>query len=84
MNRIEKIRSALQALQPTQLDILDDSAAHAGHAGAATGRGHFRVKIVSPAFKGLPLIARHRKVYHALGDLMQTDIHALSIEATPP
>lgn len=81
MNRVEKIRTALQALQPTRLEIRDDSAAHAGHAGAASGRGHFHVRISSPAFEGLTPIARHRRVYETLGELMQTDIHALSIEA---
>lgn len=80
MNRIDKIQTALQVLQPTQLEIIDDSAAHAGHAGAASGRGHFHVKISSPALHGLTRVAQHRRVYEALGDLMQTDIHALAIE----
>lgn len=85
MNRIEKIRSALQtALQPLQIGIEDDSHLHAGHAGAASGRGHFTVQIVAEAFAGQTLIARHRQVYAALGDLMQTDIHALSIRALTP
>ena len=85
MNRIEKIRAALEAaLAPQQLVIEDESHRHAGHAGAATGRGHFRVEIVSAAFAGQPLIARHRRVYAALGDLMQTDIHALSLQARAP
>ncbi|MEK6805433.1 MAG: BolA family protein [Pseudomonadota bacterium] len=84
MTRIEKIRSALQALQPTLLEIEDESHRHAGHAGAASGHGHFRVRIVSPVFSGLTPIARHRKVYEAMGALMQTDVHALAIEARPP
>lgn len=85
MNRIEKIHAALQlALAPQQIEIEDDSHLHAGHAGAATGRGHFTVKIVADAFQGQPLIARHRQVYAALDDLMQTDIHALSIRALAP
>jgi len=85
MTRVEKIRDALQAaFQPQQLVIEDDSAAHAGHAGAATGRGHFRVEIVAAAFAGQPVLARHRMVYAALGELMQTDIHALSIQARAP
>jgi BolA protein len=85
VNRIEKIRRALQAaLQPQQIDIEDDSHLHAGHAGAASGRGHFTVQIVAEAFAGQTLIARHRQVYAALGDLMQTDIHALSIRALTP
>lgn len=85
MTRIKKIRSALQlALQPQQLDIEDDSHLHAGHAGAASGRGHFTVRIVSEAFIGQSLIGRHRLVYAAVEALMQTDIHALSIRALTP
>lgn len=82
MNRVERIRSALQAaLAPTALTVIDDSEQHAGHAGARDGRGHFTVLIVSDAFAGLAPLARHRRVYAALGDMMQTDIHALSIRA---
>lgn len=85
MTRIEKIRCALeQALEPIHLEIEDDSHLHAGHAGAATGRGHFTVKVVSQAFAEQTLIARHRQVYAALDALMQTDIHALSIRALTP
>jgi BolA protein len=85
VTRLEKIRAALvTAFAPRHLVIEDQSDRHAGHAGAATGRGHFRVEIVAGAFAGLPALARHRQVYAALGELMQTDIHALSIEARAP
>jgi len=81
-DRVEKIRSLLtEKLQPTHLDIIDQSHLHAGHAGAKEGKGHFTVEITSRAFAGKSLIERHRLVYDALGDLMQTDIHALSIKA---
>ena len=83
-SRIEKIRAALSALQPLSLDIRDDSHRHAGHEGARDGRGHFTVDITSQVFVGLAPLARHRKVYDAVGSLMQTDIHALSIKARPP
>ena len=80
--RDERIRESLQRAFPdAQLALEDESHLHAGHAGAATGRGHFRLRIVSAAFQGLSPIARHRAVYAALGELMQTDIHALSIDA---
>ena len=83
--RVETIRSRLEAaLAPDALDIEDESHRHAGHAGARDGRGHFRVRIVSAAFEGHNAIARHRAVYAALGDLMQTDIHALAIDARTP
>lgn len=68
-------------LDPTSCEVIDESHKHIGHAGARDGRGHFRVRIVSPRFAGLSPIARHRLVYDALGELMATDIHALSIEA---
>ena len=84
-NRLEKIRAALTAaFAPQHLVIEDESHLHAGHAGAATGRGHFKVEIVANAFAGQPLVARHRQVYAALGALMQSDIHALSIQARTP
>lgn len=85
MTRVEKIRAALTAaFAPQLLTIEDESRRHAGHAGAADGRGHFRVEIVAGAFTGLPPLTRHRRVYAALGDLMQTDIHALSVRARAP
>lgn len=84
-DRIEMIRDRLNtALAPQGLDIVDESHKHAGHAGARTGMGHFNVAIVSPAFAGKTLLERHRMVYEALGDAMQTDIHALSIKAHTP
>jgi BolA protein len=83
--RVERIRKELTAaLAPLALDIEDESHRHAGHAGARDGRGHFRVRIVSAAFEGKSALARHRAVYAALGDLMQTDIHALAIDARAP
>jgi BolA family transcriptional regulator, general stress-responsive regulator len=85
MTRLERIRTALTAaFAPQHLVIEDESHRHVGHAGAATGRGHFRVEIVSSAFAGLPPLARHRQVYAALGALMETDIHALTIQARTP
>jgi len=83
--RIEHIRQRLQqALNPLQLEIIDDSHHHIGHAGARDGRGHFTLRIISAAFAGLAPLARHRAVYAALGDLMHSDIHALSITAQTP
>lgn len=82
--RIERIRAALQSLAPVALDIVDESHQHAGHAGASDGRGHFRVRIVSAVFAGLAPLARHRRVYAAVGDLLRTDIHALAVLAQTP
>ena len=77
------IEARLRAsLSPTQLQVLDESAAHAGHAGAnGTGFGtHFRVRIASPLFDGKPRVARHRLVYDSLQDFMDQGLHALAIE----
>lgn len=77
--RVALIEERLRAtLAPDSLEIIDDSAAHAGHAGARDG-GHFTVRIVSTAFAGKTLIQRHRLIYQAVADLMQGEIHALSI-----
>lgn len=85
LTRTEAIRSRLQQrFAPLELDVRDDSALHAGHAGARDGRGHYAVRIVSTAFADLGRVERHRMVYAALGDLMQTDVHALSITALTP
>jgi BolA family transcriptional regulator, general stress-responsive regulator len=84
-NRVERIRAALQAaLAPTLLEVGDDSALHAGHAGAASGGGHYSVKIVSSRFDGLRLVMRHRLVYDAVHDMMRAEIHALAITALTP
>jgi BolA family transcriptional regulator, general stress-responsive regulator len=83
--RYDMIRSRLNtALKPITLELEDESHLHAGHAGAQEGRGHYRVTIVSSQFAGLRPIARHQLVYRSLGELMQTDIHALSITAHTP
>ena len=84
-DRIARMRARLEAgLAPERLEITDDSARHVGHAGARDGRGHYSVAIVSAAFEGRSAVARHRMVYDALGDMMQTDIHALQIRAMTP
>jgi BolA protein len=82
--RLERLSERLQALEPEHLDVADDSHRHAGHAGAADGRGHFTVLLVSKRFTGLNTLRRHRLVYEVVGDLMTTDIHALSIQALAP
>lgn len=83
--RVEAIRTQLRnTLHTQQIEVVDDSHLHAGHAGAREGKGHFRVRIVSDDFRGLRALQRHRLVYRSLNDLMQTDIHALSITALTP
>ena len=84
MNRVAAIEQALQiALTPTTLTVEDDSPQHRGHTGHA-GKGHFHIYIVSEYFNHQPLRERHRLVYAALKDLMETEIHAVQIVAKTP
>ena len=83
--RLEAIRTALEReLDASHVEIVDDSARHAQHPGAAAGGGHFHVVVVSERFAGLSPVAAHRLVYGALGALMATEIHALTISALTP
>lgn len=78
------IEQKLAALEPSRLELIDDSARHAGHEGAKGGGGHYLLTIVSPQFCGKNTVARHRMVYAALGPMMQQQIHALNIRAYAP
>jgi len=83
--RVAKIETLLtESLRPSELLVKDQSHLHEGHAGAREGKGHFAVLIVADAFAGQSRLGRHRVVFDALGDMMETDIHALSIEAHAP
>ena len=83
--RMEEIHRRLAAaFAPQACELEDESHLHAGHAGAASGAGHFRLRIVSDRFAGLNRIARHRLVYDSLGDMMTSEIHALNIIALAP
>jgi BolA protein len=80
---IVEVRARLQALEPLALELRDDSERHAGHAGS-NGGGHLRLRIVSQQFEGLGTVARHRRVYALVGDLMPVRLHALAIIALTP
>ncbi len=81
---VEDLTARLRAAFPdAEIEVFDDGHLHVGHAGAKSG-GHFRVRVVAPAFAGLTTLARHRLVYHALGDWLPGRIHALAIEAQTP
>jgi BolA protein len=79
VSTIEKLLT--DAFVPAEILVKDQSHLHAGHAGAKEGKGHFDVKIVSEKFAGQNRINRHRMVYDALGSFMQSDVHALRINA---
>jgi BolA protein len=83
--RLETIKTRLSAIfSPLECQLEDESALHAGHAGAASGGGHFRLRIVSAAFEKQSRINRHRLVYDCLDDMMHKEIHALAITALAP
>jgi len=84
MNVALAIEQKLAALEPSLLQLTDDSALHAGHEGAKGGGGHYSLTIVSPQFAGKNTVARHRLIYSALGPMMQQQIHALAIRAYAP
>lgn len=85
MSRVDAMRQKLAALNPTQIDIIDESHKHAGHAGAKAGGGHYVLRIVSGEFVGKNTLARQRMIYSALGEMMQHhEIHALTIQAFTP
>lgn len=77
--RIEAIRAQLSALHPTYLDIVDESHLHAGHAGSKGGGGHYVLHIVSENFVGKNTIMRHRMIYSALAEMLECEIHALTL-----
>ncbi|MDQ2861097.1 MAG: BolA family transcriptional regulator [Pseudomonadota bacterium] len=82
----ESMRGKLtEALSPTRLEIVDDSARHAGHAGArAGGESHFTVTIQSAAFAGIGRLQRQRLVHAALAEALAGPVHALSLKALGP
>jgi BolA protein len=73
-----------EAFNPTLLELVDESHKHAGHPGAAQGGGHFILNIESESFAGKTPLQRHRMIFEALGEMMQREIHALSITARAP
>lgn len=84
-DRVNTIELLLQdSFSPLELLVKDQSHLHAGHAGAKEGKGHFDVTVVSEQFDGVNRIGRHRLVYDALGAFMESDIHALRINAFSP
>ena len=81
-NQIERILS--ETFTPSKLLVRDQSHLHAGHAGARDGKGHFAVNIVAEVFAKSSRLERHRLIFDALGDMMDMDIHALTITAQTP
>jgi BolA protein len=78
------LEDRLKALEPSFVELTDDSAGHAGHVGAAGGGRHFSLVIVSKAFTGQGRLARHRAVLAQVGDLIPHPVHALAIAAYSP
>jgi BolA protein len=85
MDRRTRIEELLRAaFAPLELEVADESLKHRGHAGAAGGAGHFRVRLVSERFCGVPRLARHRMVYEALAAEIGPEIHALALDLAAP
>ena len=75
----------IEALQPTRLDVVNESHLHAGHRSSpGTGESHFRVLVVSPMFAGKSRVDRHRLVNAALAAELKDKVHALAINAYAP
>lgn len=83
MNRSDRIVFILtQALKPSYIELIDDSAKHAGHAGAKDGgETHYTLKICSATFNGQSKVARHQKIYGLLGEEFKDGLHAFAIDA---
>lgn len=81
MSRQARIEEKLQSLEPTFLEVLNESHMHSVPRGSET---HFKVVIVSERFEGQPLVARHRLVYEALGEELRAGLHALAITSKSP
>lgn len=78
-------RRLQEALDPTAMELVDDSEKHRGHGGYnPEGESHFTLRIESAAFAGKSRVARQRMVHAALGDLLHERVHALSIRGTAP
>ena len=81
----EMIARLNSALSPTAMELVDDSEQHRGHGGYnPEGESHFSLRIESPSFAGKNRVQRQRMIYAALGDLMVSRVHALSIKAIAP
>ena len=81
---LDRIEQKLAVLSPDRIELIDDSEKHAGHEGAKGGGGHFELIIVSPLFEGKSSQARHRMIHAALGEMLEREIHAISIKAYTP
>jgi BolA protein len=82
---VSELQARLMAAFPDAcIEVTDDSHLHAGHAGAASGGGHYSVRIDSARFQGLTTLARHRLVYDSVLEWMPHRIHALAIIARLP
>ncbi len=83
ITRKDKIEATLKmAFTNCECNIIDNSHLHVGHAGAKDGKGHFKVTLKADELQGKTRLQQHQLIYHALSELMQTDIHALEIEVT--
>jgi BolA protein len=81
MGRQERIETALGALSPSHLEVVNESHMHSVAPGSET---HFKVVAVSPQFEGMGLVARHRRINELVAGELASGLHALSIHAFSP
>ena len=88
MSTQENLERSLSKLEPVELEIVNESAAHRGHSAykdaSKIGESHFFIRIVSPKFVGLSTLAQHRLVYEALSEELAGPVHALALETQAP
>ena len=86
MSAEARMREALMVgLEPTRLDIINESELHAGHRSSpGTGESHFRVLVVSPKFAGKSRVDRHRMVNELLASELKRGVHALALSTYAP
>ncbi len=85
MNREQRILNQLAVLNPSFIELKNDSAKHAGHTehlgGAGfTGETHYKLVIISETFRGLSRIERQRKVNDLLSEEFKSGLHAFEMK----
>lgn len=86
MNTLDKIKEKLiQALEPNELEVIDESHLHSGHIGSRPdGQTHYRVRIITSMFVGQSQVERHRTVYRVLSEELAGSVHALALMTHTP
>ncbi len=76
-----EIQHKLVCLNPTHLEVINESHGHSVAPGSET---HFKVVVVSSSFAGQSLVDRHRLMYSLLADALNGGVHALALHTFTP